>query len=226
MSRHFRKSFQNGRATALALILTAASPAAAATYNVTFSDFGSSTVGTFDAPLGGGTLTAFSALIGNTLFDTLALGAAAPVYNPILNPNTNLFDIEFRGFSQSTGIVYNSVASAQCPLGQCVLQLFDTVGGTASPEAQVLNTVTFQNLFVGFYSIDPVPLPAPVPLPSAVLLLGGALAGLGALGQRRRSRRPPKPGVGQDQFPGAEPENHARFPPDRSAQAPVPGGRP
>ena len=166
MSRHLTP------AALIALSLMAASPTAAATYNFTMG----AALGTFDAPLGGGLMTSFAVTLGNTDFDTLDVGAAAPVYNPILNTLNGLMDIEFRGAGQPTAQVFNSVASATCPLGQCVLILYDT-GGVSLPEFLVLNTVTLQNVSLGLYSIDPDPVHGPDPV-----------AGLG-LASRLRARR-------------------------------------
>ncbi len=145
MSRHLKP------AALIALSLMAASPTAAATYTFSMG----AALGTFDAPLGGGLISSFGVTLGNTDFDTLDVGAAAPVYNPILNTLNGLMDVEFRGAGLPTAQVFNSIASAACPLGQCVLSLFDTVGGTALPEYLALNTVTLQNVAFGYYSIDP-----------------------------------------------------------------------
>ncbi len=169
-------------AAVIGAVASLAAPASAATYNASFGG----SQGIFNAPLGGGLITSFSVTLGNTVFDLLGLGAAAPVYNPILNQTTGLFDIEFRGFGQPTGNVFNSAASAQCPVGQCVLQLFDTTNGINSPDFLAFNTVTFQNVAFGTYVIDPNP--APVPLPAAGLLLAVALAGTGLATRRRRGR--------------------------------------
>jgi hypothetical protein len=170
-------------ALAVAAVAAVGSPASAATYNAGFGP----AQGVFNAPLGGGLISAFSVTLGNTVFDLLGLGAAAPVYNPILNQTTGLFDIEFRGFGQPTGNVFNSVASAQCPVSQCVLQLFDTTNGVNAPDFLAFNIVTFQNVAFGTYMIDPTP--AAVPLPAAGFLLGAALAGAGLVSRRRRTRR-------------------------------------
>ncbi|MEZ5777572.1 MAG: hypothetical protein R3E44_04335 [Paracoccaceae bacterium] len=174
-------------AASVAAIAAFASPGAAATYNVMFGG----NPGTFDAPLGGGALTSFSATLGGTLFDTLALGAAAPVYTPILNTLNNTMDVEFHGAGQPDGEVTNSTPSAPCPLGQCVLLLYNTSGGTALPEYLVLNTVTLTNVTLGLYSIDPTPVPAGpvVPLPASAWLFAGALSLLGGLGWRRRAAK-------------------------------------
>jgi hypothetical protein len=168
--------------------LSFASPAAAATFNFSFG----STQGTFDAPVGGGLMSAFSIIVGATLFDTLGLGNEAPVYDPLFNPVTGLFDIEFRGFGQPAASVFNSTASAQCPVGQCVLQLFDTQGGTQAPEFMALNFVTFEQIGFGTYSIDPTPVAAPVPLPAPFATLAAALAlifSVFAVGRGRRVGR-------------------------------------
>jgi hypothetical protein len=173
----------NRLAAVVIAVAALVTPASAATYNVSLG----SAQGVFNAPLGGGLISSFSVTLGNTVFDVLGIGAAAPVYNPILNLTTGLFDIEFRGFGQPTGNVFNSAASAQCPVGQCVLQLFDTTNGVNSPDFLAFNTVTFQNVAFGTYMIDPTP--APVPLPATGLLLGAALAGAGAILRRRRAGR-------------------------------------
>jgi len=161
------------RSLAIAVALGIASPAAAATYSVDFSG----TPGTFEAPVGGGLITAFSVtLLGGTHFDTPVAGAAAPVYNPILNTLNGLMDVEFHGFGQPTAEVVNSVATATCPLGLCVLQLFDTSGGVDLPEFMAFNTTMPEIMTFGYYSIDPTP----VPLPAAGWLLASALGLLGA----------------------------------------------
>ena len=163
------------------LILTA--PAGAATFQF---DFGGP-MGTFEAPLGGGIITAFNVTIGDTTFDTPGAGPTQPVYNPILNTFNGLIDVEFTGVGASDGAIFNSAPSASCPLGACVLQLFDTSGGTAAPEWAVQNLVMMTNVAFGFYSIDPEPVgPAPVPLPAALPLLLAALTALGLIGTRRK----------------------------------------
>lgn len=167
---------------AVAVMLVCPTAAFPATYNVTMGG----SAGTFDAPVGGGAITAFSILLGSTLFDTLTLGSSAPVYNPILNTLNGLFDVEFRGAGQGTGIVTNSVGTAECPVGQCVLQLFDTIAGTQQPEYAALNTVTFQNIAFGNYAIDPVPVTPPIPLPAPAILLAAACGGL-AFAVRRKA---------------------------------------
>ncbi|MGC1428701.1 MAG: VPLPA-CTERM sorting domain-containing protein [Albidovulum sp.] len=169
---------------AVALAMMIATPSDAATYNFTLD----TVAGTFDAPVGGGVISAFSVTLGGALFSTLGLGAAAPVYNPILNTLTNMMDVEFRGVGQTTGHVFNSTASGQCPIGQCALQLFDTIGGIQPPEYLAFNTVTFQNVAFGFYAIDPNPVGAAVPLPASAWLMGLGLAGLG-FGARRKKHR-------------------------------------
>jgi hypothetical protein len=172
----------NRLAAVFVAVAALGTPVSAATYNATFGP----AQGVFNAPLGGGLISSFSVTLGNTVFDLLGLGAAAPVYNPIVNQTTGLFDIEFRGFGQPTGNVFNSAASAQCPVAQCVLQLFDTTNGVNAPEFLAFNTLTFQNVAFGNYVIDPNP--APVPLPAAGLLLAAALAGTGFAARRRRAR--------------------------------------
>ena len=169
-----------------AFFLTASVPAEAATYNFTMGG----SAGTFDAPLGGGLLTGISIMIGNTLFDTLGIGAAAPVYTPLFNPLNSLFDIEFHGAGQPTASIFNSVGSAECPVGDCIMQIFDTGGGGSLPEFLVLNTVTFQNVALGLYSIDPAPVVPPVPLPAPAWLLAFGLGGLGFAARWRSSRAP------------------------------------
>jgi hypothetical protein len=178
MSRFFKS------AITAAFVLTASAPAKAVTYNFTMGGSAS----TFDAPLGGGLLTSFSVLIGNTLFDTLGLGAAAPVYTPLFNPLNGLFDIELHGAGQPTAHVFNSVGSPECPVGDCIMQIFDTGGGGSLPEFLVLNTVTLQNVALGLYSIDPAPVVPPVPLPAPAWLLVFGLAGLGVAARRLSSR--------------------------------------
>ena len=167
-------------ASALLIPLVLSAPASAATFSFSFSD---SIMGTFQAPVGGGLITAFNVTIGDTTFDTPAAGASQPFYNPILNLDNNLVDIEFRGAGVSTGAVTNSMVSGSCPIGDmCVLELFDTVGGTAAPEWAFQNLTQLTNVSGGFYSINPTP----VPLPAALPLLLSALSGLGFLAWRRR----------------------------------------
>ena len=173
-------------ASALVISCALIAPAGAATFQF---DFGSA-LGTFDAPLGGGLISAFNVTIGDTTFDTPAAGASQPVYNPTLNILNGLFDVEFTGAGVSTGAVSNSAPSGTCPAGDiCVLELFDTAGG-AIPEWAFQNITQLTNVASGVYSIDPTPLPAPIPLPAALPLLLSALAAMGLLGWRRKRTVP------------------------------------
>ena len=174
-------------ASALVISCALIAPAGAATFQF---DFGSA-LGTFDAPLGGGVISAFNVTIGDTTFDTPAAGATQPVYNPILNTFSGIFDVEFTGFGSSTGAVFNSAPSGTCPVGDfCVLELFSTSAGTAAPEWAFQNITQLTNVTGGFYSIDPSPLSATVPLPAALPLLLSALAAMGLLGWRRKRTAP------------------------------------
>jgi len=167
---------------ALLISFVIVAPAGAATYQF---DFGGPT-GTFEAPLGGGLISAFNITISNTTFDTIVADNTQPFYNPILNSFNGLFDVEFRGAGQSTGAVFNSAPSASCLAGDlCVLELFDTVGGTAAPEWAFQNITQLSNVSGGFYAIDPVPV-SPVPLPAALPLFVGGLGLLSLFGGRRR----------------------------------------
>ena len=167
-------------ASALLIPLVLSAPASAATFSFSFSD---SIMGTFQAPVGGGLITAFNVTIGDTTFDTPAMDNSQPVYNPILNTFNNLVDVEFRGAGLSDGAVFNSLASGACPAGDlCVLELFSTSGGTAAPEWAFQNISQAINVTGGFYSINPTP----VPLPAALPLLLSALSGLGFVAWRRR----------------------------------------
>ena len=160
-------------------LLFCTNKALAITYDVMFD----STLGTCEAPPGGGPISACSVTFGDTTFDLPSDGAAAPEYKPLFNTLNGLYDIEFRGTTQTTAHVFNSIASATCPLGDCTLFLYDTAGGTGLPEYLVLKASTLENLNLGYYSISP----AAVPLPATLPLLAVAL-GMG-YGLRRRLMR-------------------------------------
>ncbi len=161
----------------------ACGPASAASFGF---DFGGGIAGTFDAPVGGGPISAFLVAIGDTTFDTLPPGGDAPYYNPILNTFNGLMDVEFRGVSETTGRVFPGAASATCPAGEtCVLELFDTAGGTAAPEWAFQNLTLEINVAGGYYAIDPVPVGGEIPLPPALPLMLAGLAGLGLIARRR-----------------------------------------
>ena len=183
-------ALQRGRAaiarsaSALLISCALAAPAGAATFQF---DFGGP-MGTFEAPIGGGLITAFNVTIGDTIFDTIVAGPNQPFYNPTLF--NGLMDVEFTGAGASTGNVFNSAPSSACDPGDlCVLELFETSGG-GTPEWAFQNITQLTNVSGGFYSIDPIPLSAEIPIPAALPLLLSALAAMGLLGWRRKRTAP------------------------------------
>jgi hypothetical protein len=168
--------------SALALALSATA-APAATFNI-FEAGTTSLLGTFEAPLGGGPLTAASISAGGGVFDVLALGSMAPVYDAVNNWIT--------GAASPFGAVSNSVAfmttdisdnDITCGIGECFFSLTDSSGGGAPAEwylDYVPGVGTPAAIDAGFYEI------APIPLPASALLLAGALAAVAGVAAGRR----------------------------------------
>lgn len=164
--------------------LAALAPAAAAAAPFFFVDVQSQEVlGTFEAPAGGGPVTAFSVEIGGGVFDVLGAGPQAPVYDAAAN------DLG----SAAGQVVFNSNTfpattaddeAVTCDPGDCPLEIFDAFDDVPGEWAvQFLpsdDPAAAANLSTGFYEV------APIPLPAAGLLLLGAL---GALAVRGRASR-------------------------------------
>lgn len=150
-----------------------AAPAQAVTYQI---DIGSAS-GTFEAPGGGGLLSAFDITIDGVTFDTLGMGVSAPVYNAI--------DNDIRGNPSTEGYVLNSAAGGACAALSCILALEDSTDPGVVPPLYAIfplidgvpDTVTG----AGEYAISQVPLSA-----GAGLLAFGGLV-LGWVGRRRRA---------------------------------------
>ncbi|MFO1091586.1 MAG: hypothetical protein U1E46_18575 [Hyphomicrobiales bacterium] len=139
-----RKSLKTSILAATAVVgLAMVGPQAhAATYNVTFNDFGSNVLGTgqFDAPSGGGSISNFVANIG------------AITYNiPLINGNFNGVDA-----------ISLQVSASLSPPAIIGLLATGHVWGS-------LATLTSQLVQKGTYSIAAVPIPAALPLFTAGL---------------------------------------------------------
>lgn len=153
----------------------AAGGASAVTRSVDFNPGGAPNIGVFDAPAAGGPVTAFSVTLGATAFDMLTGGATALSYDAATN--------EFEG-AGAFPLIVPSAATAECPPGDCALELYPNPGDPIPGDFLALNIVTLENIDFGNYVIDPVP--SPVPLPATLPM---ALAAFGLMGWVR-SRRP------------------------------------
>ena len=166
-------------ASVVALALSA-SAAAAAVFNI-FEAGTTTLLGTFEAPLGGGPLTAASISLKGGVSDVLDAGSTAPVYDATNNWITGAGS-PFGGISNSAAYDTTDIAMTPitCGIGQCVFLLTDSAGPMVPPEWS-LNYLPMGGavLDFGFYDIELIPLPA------TGLLLAGALAGLAALRRRR-----------------------------------------
>jgi hypothetical protein len=185
--RHLVSNFvrfeMNFRSLAAACILSIATPAGAATYDV-FRDGTASLLGTFEAPAAGGLLTSAAMTVKGGVFDVLGVGGFAPVFDAVAN------DVD--GAGGQFGAVFNSVAFMTtdvasnpilCGIGDCVFSFDGIVGITPGewhvdyvPGGMGVAAIAF-----GRYQIAA----AAVPLPASGLLLLGA-AGILALATRRR----------------------------------------
>lgn len=149
----------------------------AATFEIDFSNGGGTAIGTFDAPVGGGSVSNFSVTLSGVTFDT-SLGSATTFdYDPTI--------VEFTysgGFASFT----NSANYAACAPGECFLEIYPDP--TPIPGDYLAVDKLLNNLGPGTkYQIDPVPV-NPVPVPAGLALLLTALGGLAALAARRRTR--------------------------------------
>lgn len=158
----------------------------AETFNV-FEAGTTDLLGTFDAPVAGGLVTAGSFSVDGGVFDVPAGLANFPNYDAI--------DSVIRGVASSFGYFANSVAyntvdvnsnAVTCGVFECILSFTDSAGGGV-PAEWYLDYVPFIGaaaaIDFGFYEIAEV---APVPLPAGGLLL---LTGLGAGALLARKRR-------------------------------------
>lgn len=173
-------------ATVLAVAsLVVPGAAQAATFSV-FEAGTATLLGTFDAPAGGGAVTAGSFGIDGGVFDVPTGLADFPAYDPV--------DNVIRGIAAAFGRFSNSVAyntfdiasnPVVCGIGQCILSFTDSADPGNVPAEWYLdyipgNPADAAALDFGYYQIAPVPLPA-----GAVLLLSAL--GLGYAGLRRRA---------------------------------------
>jgi len=150
----------------IALIMgLTASPATAATFNISFSqmgigDDGPDWYGSFVAPVGGGPVSSFTALIGRTNYNVIDPSFFPPSYGA----RSNVI---------GDGLVTNGPLAA----GSLVLALL----GTSTFEIGICRSANLcSTRSAGTYSISAVPLPAALPL------LGLGIAALGALGWARK----------------------------------------
>ncbi|MEL6233264.1 MAG: VPLPA-CTERM sorting domain-containing protein [Pseudomonadota bacterium] len=139
-------------------------------------------VGSFTADDAGGVISAFSLTVNGITFDTLGMGNAAPVYDALAN--------DIRGVGGTSGIVTNSVATAICGIGECVLDLEDSVDPGVIPPLYAIFTTPggmFGELVAsGEYAISKPGDPATViPLPATIWMALAAMGGLVLVGRRR-----------------------------------------
>lgn len=161
--------------------------ASAATFDL-FKAGTTDLLGTFEAPLDGGLLTAASVSVKSGIFDVLGLGGMAPVFDAVemdVDGNGGVFGTLFNSVAfLTTDIAANPV---NCGIGECVFS-FEGSSGPVPGQWYVdyVGVGGAAALAFGHYDVV-VSTPAPVPLPITAVLLVGALTLL--LSMRRAGSR-------------------------------------
>ncbi|MFO1088935.1 MAG: hypothetical protein U1E46_05070 [Hyphomicrobiales bacterium] len=147
-------------------------PASAATFNITFAENGGSlSLGSFDAPSSGGTVTAFNVAIGSItykyLFDVLGL----PPLSYDLATNTLSKNSDNPANQLSVDANLRVLAFDNGPLRSYYFGAFNPTSGRIEFD-----------FAAGSYTIAAVPIPAALPL------FATGLAAVGYVGRRRKAK--------------------------------------
>ena len=125
--------------------------AQALTWNI---DFGSVET-TFEAPAGGGAVTALVVTLGGLEFNAPEAGGSAPVYDPVENH-----------FEPIGGGLFSYYLN---PAHSALLEFETHVDPFTPPNWSVFDPQGGGVLAFGHYEISPIPLPAPLMLMAAVI---------------------------------------------------------